>query len=501
MNQIKNKGIASWAHLRFSVIGGLLANPPEKGELKAELGRLAKKRYRHPLKDEWITFGVSTIERWYYQALKADDPINALGRKIRTDAGRNKTISTQLLVALKNQYQDYPRWSYQLHADNLRTLVLEHPELGDIPSYSTVLRRMNKLGWIKKRLGSRDKTPGQIKAAARLENREVRGFESSHVHALWHLDYHYGRRVVDVHGTWHTPKVLCILDDRSRLCCHIQWYLDETAESLVHGLTQAFHKRGLPRSLMTDNGAAMLAGEVENGLLRLGIKHDKTLPYSPYQNGKQESFWGRMEGRLMAMLAKVEPLTLEFLNKATQAWAEQEYNRTVHEETRQTPIDRMLAGPDVSRPSVDTELIHFYFTIAETRTQRSSDGTLQVKGVRFEVPSVFRHLKWLKVAYKPADLSMAYLVDPTTSDNIGRIYPQDKTKNAQGARKAMDPILQTADVLSSDLPQTEPIPPLLRKLLADYAATGLPPAYLPKEESFVVEKEASLSADIDDNIF
>jgi putative transposase len=33
-------------------------------------------------------------------------------------------------------------------------------------------------------------------------------------------------------------------------------------------------------------------------------------------------------------------------------------------------------------------------------------------------------------------------------------------------------------------PQSEPpgIAPLLRKLMADYAATGLPPAYIPQEE-------------------
>ena len=185
MDSSTKKGILSWAQLRFSVIGGLLANPPEKGELKGELQRLAKKRYRHPLKDEWITFGVSTIERWYYQALKADDPIAALGRKVRTDAGRNKTISPRLLGELKNQYQTYPNWSYRLHADNLRALVLEYPELGDIPSYSTVLRRMQKLGWTKKRFGPRHSKPGQIRAAFKLDNREVRSFESTHVHGLW----------------------------------------------------------------------------------------------------------------------------------------------------------------------------------------------------------------------------------------------------------------------------------------------------------------------------
>ena len=29
------------------------------------------------------------------------------------------------------------------------------------------------------------------------------------------------------------PQLLGILDDRSRLCCHLQWYLAETAEDLV----------------------------------------------------------------------------------------------------------------------------------------------------------------------------------------------------------------------------------------------------------------------------
>jgi transposase InsO family protein len=95
---------------------------------------------------------------------------------------------------------------------------------------------------------------------------------------------------------WHTPIALCIRDDCSRLCCHIQWYYQEAAEILQHGLLQAFMKRGLSRSLMTDNGAAMIAHETTNGLLGLSIKHDRTLPYSPHQNGTQESFWGQLEG-------------------------------------------------------------------------------------------------------------------------------------------------------------------------------------------------------------
>jgi len=46
----------------------------------------------------------------------------------------------------------------------------------------------------------------------------------------------------------------------------------------------------MPRALMTDNGAAMLAEEAVAGLARLGVLHQITLPYSPYQNAKQEAF-------------------------------------------------------------------------------------------------------------------------------------------------------------------------------------------------------------------
>jgi transposase InsO family protein len=95
-------------------------------------------------------------------------------------------------------------------------------------------------------------------------------------------------------GTWEKPFLLGILDDRSRLACHLQWYLDETAQSLVHGLSQAFMKRGLPRALMTDNGAAMLADETVAGLTRLGVLHQTTLPYSPYQYVALKNMWRRI---------------------------------------------------------------------------------------------------------------------------------------------------------------------------------------------------------------
>ena len=483
MSRKKEISISNWAQFRFSVIGGLLARPPDKGELRAELEKLAERHYRHPIDGSWVRFGLSTIERWYYRALNAEDPIKALGRKIRSDAGKATAMSPPLLDALGKQYARYPHWSYQLHADNLEALIEEQPHLGVMPSYSTVLRRMKERGWYRKASSRRNLSPGQKLAQERLEKREVRGFDSSYVHGLWHIDYHKGRlRVVDANAVWHTPEAFAALDDCSRVCNHLQWYYSETAETLFHGLTQAFHKRGLPRELMSDNGAAMTAHETENGLLRLGIVHERTLAYSPYMNGKLETFWGQVEGRLMAMLSKVEHLTLDFLNKVTQAWVEMEYNRSLHDEIGSTPLERLLHGPDVSRPAPDTEALRFAFTTQQRRTQRKTDGTLQIEGVRFEVPSRFRHFRYLHVRYQRWNLSSAYLVDQRSGDLLARIYPQDKTKNAHGYRRILQPPAE------SIVPEVdpEPLPPLMRKLISEYAATGLPPAYIPKDE---IDKE------------
>jgi transposase InsO family protein len=109
---------------------------------------------------------------------------------------------------------------------------------------------------------------------------------------------------------------LCVIDDRSRLACHIQWYLDVTTKHLVHGFSQALMRRALPRAVMTDNGSAMISEEFTNGLHELGILHQPTLPRTPWANGKQERLWGTLEGRLMAMLEgeKVAVAGVDFEN-------------------------------------------------------------------------------------------------------------------------------------------------------------------------------------------
>ncbi len=466
-----------WAHLRFSIVGGLLASPPERGELRTELLRLAAKSWRHPTTGQPMRFGLSTLERWYYAALKVSHPVRALERKLREDSGDCRAVTDKLAAVLRGQYAEHPSWSYKLHLDNLAAQACDDATLGKLPSYATLRRYMHAHNLLRqpKKRGRHERAQA---AGDAHERREVRSFESPYVNGLWHLDFHAGSLgVLTPKAGWMRPQLLAILDDRSRLVCHAQWYLDETAESLVHGLVQAFLKRGLPRSLLTDNGSAMTAAETTQGLKRLSIAHVTTLPYSPHQNGKQEAFWGGVEGRLMAMLEGQRDLSLGLLNEAMQAWLEMEYQREIHSETGQTPLQRFMAGPSVAREAPSLDELRLALTAATTRSQRQSDGTLSLAGVRFEVPARFRHLRKLCVRFASWDLSHVWLLDERTGTLLTRLYPLDKARNADAVRRPLDPTLaRQAPVEGSG------IAPLLRKLMAEYAATGLPPAYIPKED-------------------
>ena len=472
-----------WARFRFSVVGTLLSAPPARGELKTALESLAAKTWMHPVTGYDVSFAAKTIERWLYHARQErDDPVGVLRRAVRKDCGK-VSLKPDFIECLANQYHDYPHWTYQLHYDNLKALVKSKEVLGPLRSYSTVRRYMVAQGMVRKPRQKPKRHPGELRAAQRRERREIRSYEAEYVGALWHLDFHHGSlQVVTPSGQWERPLALGILDDHSRYCPHLQWYLSETTEDLAHGFSQGIEKCGLPRAAMSDNGGAMLAEEFTEGLLRLGILHETTLPFSPYQNGKQECFWAQLEGRLLEMLGKVRELKLDFLNEATQAWVEIEYNRREHREIGCSPATRFAHAANVLRPSPSSDALLAAFRRDVKRRQRQSDGTISLDGVRFEIPSRYRHFRDVVVRYPLCDLSLVDLVDPREGTILARLFPLDRAANADGRRAVLDSRPEEVSATDSSQSPAE-LPQLLKQILAEYSATGLPPAYLPKNAS------------------
>ena len=460
-----------WARLRFAIVGPLLAAPPEPGQLHAALLELSARHWQHPDTAQSVRFGLSTIRRWYYAARKVDDPVDVLKRRQRSDRGMRRVLPDSLIAAIAAQYQAHPSWSFQLHYDNLRAGA-DAPQ--PFPSYATLARYMRAQGLLKQPRPSR--AARAFAAAAQLQPREVRSYELEHVNAMVHLDFHDGsRKVLTREGRFVTPRLLGILDDHSRLACHAQWYLDVSTESLVHGFSQALQKRGLPRAAMSDNGSAMIAEEFVSGLHELSILHQTTLPYTPATNAKQERFWGVVEGRLMAMLEGVEELTLDYLNQATQAWVELDYNRSQHEELGCSPLERFMSAPNVGRPCPDSDALRRAFRCKVKRTQRRSDGTVRLEGTRLEIPARYRHLQQVWLRYARWDLRLVDLIDEASGKVLCALYPLDKAANASALRRPLDAVSEPP----SPTPAESGPAPLLKQLMAEYSATGLPPAYIP----------------------
>jgi hypothetical protein len=134
----------------------------------------------------------------------------------------------------------------------------------------------------------------------------------------------------------------------------------------------------------------------------------------------------------------------------------------------------------VGRPCPETERLQQAFTKELHRIQRRSDGTIRLEGLRFEIPGRYHHFTTITVRLATWDLSRVYLCDPQSGAILCRLYPQDKNKNAQGQRAARIPPPGLTATAPAPAPGTPA--PLLQKLLKDYATTGLPPAYLPKDE-------------------
>ena len=131
-----------WAHLRFAVIGALLAAPPKPGALQAALTELAARTWQHPTRGEPVTFARSTIERWFYQARNARlDPVARLRRRIRRDAGQQPSMTAPLRHALAAQYdgarelelsaasRQSPRARRRAAGARPAAVVREHPPL------------------------------------------------------------------------------------------------------------------------------------------------------------------------------------------------------------------------------------------------------------------------------------------------------------------------------------------------------------------------------------
>ncbi|MDH5673947.1 MAG: IS481 family transposase, partial [Myxococcales bacterium] len=126
----------------------------------------------------------------------------------------------------------------------------------------------------------------------------------------------------------------------------------------------------------------------------------------------------------------------------------------------------------VGRPSPGMDALRDAFRIERRRKQRRSDGTCTVEGVRFEIPSQYRHIEHVRLRYARFDLSRVSMVDPHSGVELCRLRPLDREANADGRRAPLHP--ETTEPPKPSGPAPHPL-----RLMAAFETPGKPPAYLP----------------------
>ena len=94
-------------------------------------------------------------------------------------------------------------------------------------------------------------------------------------------------------------RLLTIIDEFTRECLAIEVARRLRSDDVLHRLAELFAERGPPDHIRSDNGSEFSAKAVKAWLGRVGVKTLFIEPGSPWENGYNESFNGKLRDELL----------------------------------------------------------------------------------------------------------------------------------------------------------------------------------------------------------
>ena len=91
-----------------------------------------------------------------------------------------------------------------------------------------------------------------------------------------------------------TFRMLTIIDEWTRECLAIDVARHLRSDDVLYRLAELFVDRGPPDHIRSDNGSEFTAKAVREWLARVGVKTLYITPGSPWENGYNESFNGKL---------------------------------------------------------------------------------------------------------------------------------------------------------------------------------------------------------------
>jgi transposase InsO family protein len=266
--------------------------------------------------------------------------------------------------------------------------------------------------------------------------RELRRFEADYPGDIIYGDVMHGPKVV-IQGKTQKSYLVSLMDDKSRLILHSAFCPGETALDIEHVLKQALLRRGLPKRLVIDNGAAYRAHSLQGICARLSIELIYCRPYSPEGKGKLERWHRTLRDQFLTELQPQKIYTLDEINQLLWAWLDQLYHTAPHSSLDgKTPLIVWQNYLEMIQPL--GTLAHQLDELFYHRIQRKvrKDGTISYEGHFFEVPYCLAQ-KTVTVVIEPHYKQALYIEDEH-GKRIGEATPLDMQKNRNYKRASSD---------------------------------------------------------------
>jgi putative transposase len=403
------------ALFRASVIGSLGCREMSRGDLADELRALSEKRFRPPGSPITRSYGISTLERWYYAHRSGG--VEALRPKPRSDRGFAQTLTDKQRELLCDIRQDYPGASVPLI---LRTLVADGRLQKDAVSAATLRRLYAQAGLDRRTLRMMGKG-----------SRERQRWAVERPGQLWHADVCHGANL-SVAGRAVRLRIHAILDDASRTIVAIRACNNEREVEMLSLLVEAVRLDGKPEVLYLDNGSTYRGDALKTACGRLDIKLLHAAPYDPQARGKMERFWRTLREGCLDLMGEMQ--SLHDVQARLLAFVDEHYHRAPH---------GGLMGRAPAEVYGEREPVHVTeetlrdSLVVHARRRVRGDGTIAIGGVDWELSQGYLAGKIVSIGRSFLDAREAPWV--LHEEKRLQLAPVNPTANGKAKRRTHKP--------------------------------------------------------------
>jgi transposase InsO family protein len=382
MNAKQEEESVFWCGLLTSVLFEKL----EKSEERRQLRELSQQEVVFPGGRSGKP-SLSTLKRKFKKYRSGG--FNALSRKVRSDRGEPRRVSSEVIATAIEAKQEQPRRS-----PVMLNLILDQQHGRTVPR-STLYRHLKEAGATRLKLG--------------VTQQKVRKrWTCEHTHEMWAGDFEYGPYVL-VEGQSVQSYLSAFIDVCSRFIVSARYYVRQNFDVLTDTLRRGFEVHGVPLKIYLDNGKVYHAQALKRACYRLGAGLLHRPVKDPATGGIVERFFETVQSQFEAEVRASAIISLDRLNEAFAAWLEVVHHQTANSETDEAPRQRYDQRLIAIRQA-DPEAVAESFLQQEERTVNKTFSDIRLDNRFYKVDPKLRGDR-LRVRYDlrgPAEEVLLY---------------------------------------------------------------------------------------------